>query len=402
MIVFQNRKKVSSTATAASSSPPPTRSKRQQLLLVGASALALLVAMALAELSCNVWRIGKKAETAAVTTTATLNRNLFDKLPPHDGTWKCCVDPSRVNPYQRRHPILQDTKHKYACPEHPSNFSWYFDDSAAEAGSMAFNMQLWRNVSVVIVGDSHSRQMYEQAVWEFGTGGAGVFDVSYVPAQYLFAEVGGSHCCNHDGSYIVDLRRLAPNLERVLRSKKPNYVLVSAGQWWDSTHAGHIIDTTGKQWHLEDKYLGGPLGGREWTIQQSNTSGPGEVDGNNAILPNLTFAHSMVRAIEMMRRIVAETSKQTQIVWRSDNHVDCPPGKSYRTRSLGHVLRRANVPVLNITRATCHYMAERQKKDGLEAEMHHSHLCFPSVVLRHWLLQFQRQFLETTKVGESS
>jgi hypothetical protein len=88
----------------------------------------------------------------------------------------------------------------------------------------------------------------------------------------------------------------------------------------------------------------------------------------------------------------------TQLVWRSESKSDfpspdnqhCSVQPSFRSLTIGPVLERLNIPVLNISEATC--QCNLQQLDG--SRKIGPHLCFPSPVLRHWLQVFQEQFLQ--------
>jgi hypothetical protein len=94
----------------------------------------------------------------------------------------------------------------------------------------------------------------------------------------------------------------------------------------------------------------------------------------------------MKRALEM---IIQKNKNNIQLVWRSETKTSCPVGTNFRS-SVDPVLRELNIPVLNISEATCQYASldiDDSKKQG-------PHLCYPSVALRYWLQLFQHQFLD--------
>jgi hypothetical protein len=184
------------------------------------------------------------------------------------------------------------------------------------------------------------------------------------------------------------LRKLDPVLVELLNANPPpDYVVISVGWWWESNHVGYIIDDKGKRWQLKGKYLNAPLiVDKEWSVKQPNITGT--TTTADAARPNVAFAHLMERVVRMIQQVA---SPRTKIVWRTDNHNNCPVWKKYRS-SFAPVLQEMNVSVLNISQASCDYVTKRRTEIDPNAEPHHSHLCAPSVAMRHWLLQFQEQF----------
>jgi hypothetical protein len=214
--------------------------------------------------------------------------------------------------------------------------------------------------------------MYEQVHWEMPeTKSRKNFQMCL--DRYMFKHI---PVALSGGSHIIDLRQVAPCLEQALTKKqaRTNYVIFHLGPWWFSHMVGTVIDEQGFRWSISD----GPKD-QEWEIVNATILGSNQ-DAPSP--PNVTFAGYIERVVKMMLRL---QSPNTVLVYRSESHTDCNPvGSSYRG-TVTEVLTKYNIPVLNISRAACLLdKAQRQQ----------AHVCFPSVGLRYWLLQFQRQFLE--------
>jgi hypothetical protein len=147
---------------------------------------------------------------------------------------------------------------------------------------------------------------------------------------------------------------------------------------------GTVIDEQGLRWSISgfSSRMSKWTKGQEWEID--NVTIPLLGSSQTAPSPpNVTFAAYIERVVKMMLRL---QSPNTVLVYRSESHTDCNPvGSSYRGTGT-EVLTKYNIPVLNISRAAC-LLDKAQRQQGV-------HVCFPSVGLRHWLLQFQRQFLD--------
>jgi len=173
-------------------------------------------------------------------------------------------------------------------------------------------------------------------------------------------------------SHILDLRKLHPYLVSNMTAG-PDFVIFNVGTWWSSKAIGHVIDEHGKMWSIDAKSEND-----EWYIvNKTSTTDPG---------PNVNFRKLMRKAIEMMLKI---KHPRTTLVWRSEGTTDCPPGGSYRS-AVARALHNTEIPILNISEATCNYLEARH---NIDKELKGPHLCFPSVALRHWLIEFQEQFL---------
>lgn len=276
------------------------------------------------------------------------------------GEWKCCLNPQEVNPLDR-HPDVAEVQLKpYQCPDHPSNFSWYYSTKTHKA----LDPSKWTNRTIYFVGGSTTRQMYEQLNREMPHLKYNEFSFD----RFLFSYT-EKKCCMYQGHHKVDISRLAPNLHEALR-KKYDYIIINIATWWSSNSVGHLIDEKGQYWLVNTS------NDEEWRILNKTT---------NTDPPDVSFAALMDRLFRMVLEI---KSPKTTLVWRSESFTDCPVGSSFRG-SISPVLRAFNVPVLNISEATCQY-GELGIDNSLKMK---PHLCFPSVALRHWLLEFQDQFL---------
>jgi len=266
--------------------------------------------------------------------------------------------------------LVQDPSHNYYCPENPANFSWFYS-SRSDPNSVRSSLksEKWTNRSIVFVGGSTSRQMAEQLKWEMPE--AANTSARILISKFLFWHIKADGIeTSYTRSHELDLRSLDLALIDHLKAA-PDFVVFNVGTWWSTTAIGHVIDENGLRWQI------GGLKTEESKIMNDTASHP---------QPNLKFAHLMESAIKMM---LAVKSPNTTLVWRSESTTDCPPGQTYRG-TISPVLKRLQVPVLNISEATCNYVNIRE---GYDKEHKGPHLCFPSVALRHWLLEFQEQFL---------
>jgi hypothetical protein len=283
--------------------------------------------------------------------------------------WKCCVDSSLVDFQGHPDPksVVESPRHLYACPEKPSNFSWYFSSGDPTASRKSLDKEKWKNKKFLFVGGSTTRQMQEQLKWEIPEVSK---QASFTFDTFLFKHVPRGGCCRYDASHSVDLRYLAPNLESSL-AKGYDFIILNVGTWWDSNSIGRLIDTNGTSWAVNSTKL------KDWNI----------INANNSSLqpPSVLFAPLMERAFRMMLKI---KSPNTTLVWRSETKTDCPPGRGHRG-SMANVLKSLDISVLNISEAICSYSMQELDDSAKLGP----HLCFPSVGLRHWLLKFQDQFL---------
>jgi hypothetical protein len=285
--------------------------------------------------------------------------------------WKCCVDPSLVDFQGHPDPmtVVSKSHSSYACPEKPSNFSWYFSSPDPLASTKSLDEEKWKNKKLLFVGGSTTRQMQEQLKWEMpevSRQAAFSFD------SFLFEVPGRSwNSGPFDASHSVDLRYLSPNLQEGL-SLGYDFIILNVGVWWDFNFIGRVIDTNGTSWAVDSSK------GKEWNILNATNS-------SSLQPPSVLFSFLMERAFRMMLEI---KSPNTTLVWRSETKTDCPPGHGHRG-SVANVLKSLDIPVLNISEATCSY-GMQELDDSTKVG---PHLCFPSVALRHWLLKFQDQFL---------
>lgn len=324
--------------------------------------------------------------------------------PQQEWTWQCCVDPLSINSMPT-HPYPHKLQAKnYSCPTTPSNFSWYFGPPppthvhknmlAAPASSIDKNYALdgrkWRNASYTFVGGSTTRQMHEQLLWEMPEMKS-KHNSQLCLDRYMFKHIANAP---YSRSHVIDLRQVAPCLKQALekRQERTNYVIFSIGPWWFTPMVGTVIDPQGLRWSIS----GGPkwTTDQEWEIDSTTAAALPSITidagaGANhqtspASPPNVTFAGYIERVVKMMLRL---QSPNTVLVYRSESHSDCDPvvGSSYRG-TVTEVLTKYNIPVLNISRAAC--LLDTAQRQGW-------HVCFPSVGLRHWILQFQRQFLDS-------
>lgn len=313
-------------------------------------------------------RFGKKPGKQVASKSQVTSAKSIPKTSESTGEWKCCVDTYSVNDIHN-HPTAeaaQDEHHNYACPEKPSNFSWYYSTPSHPA-PLAFDRSKWKKTSIVFVGGSTTRQMYEQYKWEMPK----ALNRSHhnYGARFLFEHIEVGGCCNYDRSHVLDTRKLHPELVASLRSA-PDFLVFNVATWWGTATIGTVIDKNGVPWSI-----GGTPVETEWIVANKTSD-----------KPDFSFATTMGRAIKLMQEM---KHPKTTLVWRSEGTTDCPVGTNFRA-SIAPVLQKMDVPVLNVSQASCDYLDLR---DNYDREHKGPHLCFPSVGLRHWLLQFQRQFL---------
>jgi hypothetical protein len=322
----------------------------------------------------------------------------LDNRPAQQLTWQCCVDPLSINPIATHPDPAKLQSIDYACPKTPSNFSWYFGPpptdkntsvAPASIANYALDKRKWGKASFTLVGGSTTRQMYEQLLWEMPEMESNNYS-RYCENRYMFkhiAPIGGSPV---NRIHTIDLRRPAYCLKQALTKReqaRTNYVIFNIGPWWFLPTVGTVIDEQGLHWSITN-ITGGPNHSRyqEWEIDNVATpllSGSGTKHQTSPSPPNVTFAGYIEQVVKVMLRL---KSPNTVLVYRSESHTDCDPvGSSYRGR-VTEVLTKYNIPVLNISRAAC-LLDKAQPQRWV-------HSCFPSVGLRHWLLQFQRQFLD--------
>ena len=156
----------------------------------------------------------------------------------------------------------------------------------------------------------------------------------------------------------------------------PDFVVFNVGLWWSTKTIGYVIDQDGVTWNI------GGSKNSEWFVVNKTSSSLGLTP------PDVTFATLMRSAIQMMLKV---KHPRTTLVWRSESTTDCPPGSSHRG-TITPVLKQEKIPILNISEATCNYLLAR---NNFDKERRGPHLCFPSVCLRHWMLEFQYRFLSS-------
>jgi hypothetical protein len=325
-------------------------------------------------------------EVAIRSETAQL-----DNRPAQLLTWQCCVDPLSINPIATHPDPTKLQRNNYACPKTPSNFSWYFGPPPADKNTSvapasianyALDKRKWEKASYTFLGGSTTRQMYEQLLWEMPEMESNDHS-RYCEDRYMFKHIKSGFPYNR--SHTIDLRQEADCTKQALTKggqARTNYVIFNIGPWWFLPVVGTVIDEQGLHWSI----TGGTnvTTNQEWEID--NITIPLLSSGAKQTAPsppNVTFAGHIERVVKMMLRL---KSPNAVLVYRSESHTDCDPvGSSYRGR-VTEVLTKHNIPVLNISRAAC--LLDKPKSQ------HGVHSCFPSVGLRHWLLQFQRQFLD--------
>ena len=329
------------------------------------------------------WTLPHQLSSRAVDS----NENTFK-----NNIWKCCVDPLSVEAVEIHPPPqqVQDANHNYVCPSHPSNFSWFYSSSDTSNNSNSttnrkhnnynnsglpqmLNRTKWQNTTILIVGDSTSRQMMEQFRWEMPMEAK---TSTNLVAYYLLQHnrTGKPYKRNHS----LDLGRLEPSLLQGLQ-KGYNFLIFNVATWWDTTNIGHVMDTNGTSWNITGKV------DTEWSIVKSNSNTP-----SSSSPPDISFAKLMEVAI---REMVRHKHPRTKLIWRSEGHTNCPPGSNFRSSIVPVLQKFPQVNVLNISQATCDFLEARSQVDKTEGG---PHLCFPSVALRHWMLAFQDQFLTSS------
>lgn len=278
--------------------------------------------------------------------------------------WKCCIDPEIVNPIPE-HPAAELVQARdYRC-ERKSNFSLFYEETEHDP-PIILNASKWKNRSILFAGGSTSRQMLEQLRWEMPQ----LINTTTIhhdmAARFLFLHRERS-CCWWNGSMTLDMRYLSPGIEKALDSGY-QFIILNVGTWWSSNSIGSVIDENAMMWHVD---------GRHWRILNST---------NHTQLPDVSFDTMMRNGlVKMLKR----KKPNTTIVWRSETFTDCPPGSGER-KGIEHVLKELHIPILNISEATCAYVALDIDDSRIRK---YPHLCFPSVALRHWLQMFQNQFL---------
>ena len=160
----------------------------------------------------------------------------------------------------------------------------------------------------------------------------------------------------------IDTTQLSPRLYSYLPYS--DFVIVNVATWWPTRSVGAVIDTD-LHWIEVDSGPG------EWQTLNKNDSGRA-----------VDFGTLMERGLHLIK---ARLRKGAVLVWRMETLTDCE-GSSFRS-SIVPVLKRMNIPILNVTEATCAYTQfQPNQTDNI-------HLCFPSVALRNQLKTFEVQFL---------
>lgn len=279
--------------------------------------------------------------------------------------WKCCINPDIVNPITE-HPaaeLIQDID--YRC-ERKSNFSLFYDEETErDRHPMILNTSKWMNRTILFAGGSTSRQMLEQLRWEMPQLINATTIHHDMDARFLFLHR-ERFCCWFNGSMTIDMRYLSPGIEKALDSGY-QFIILNVGTWWSSNSIGSIIDENAMMWQVD---------GHRWHILNST---------NHTPLPDISYETMMKNVLVKM---IKRKKPNTTIVWRSETFTTCPPGSGPR-KGIEHILKELQIPILNISEATCEYAAL-----GIDdSRTKHPHLCFPSVALRYWLQKFQNQFL---------
>jgi len=279
------------------------------------------------------------------------------------------------------------------CGE-PSNFSLCWTNKGfCTTEERELNASKWRNISIAFVGGSVSRQAHEQLLLELpdvvdtspdlyrsearkasGAIFKSAASSAYVGGHFLF------EFANNDPNFdsgIAEIRQplnisqLSPRLRQVLPHF--DYVIVNVATWWTTGTVGSVVDVDSEVIEVDGGIYRdeeGPHFG-EWQILNESLRGRA-----------VDYATLMERGLHL---ISARLKKGAVLVWRSEALTDCS-ARSFR-QSVVPVLRRMNIPVLNISEATCDYLqVQPTQTDG-------THLCFPSVALRNWLKMFETQFI---------
>lgn len=297
----------------------------------------------------------------------------YEIMNTTNSQWKCCIPRNREK-QQVAHPNASEIQQKnYLCPDKPSNFLWYYDskrDGEANVGLEDLNATKWKPEKIFFVGGSTSRQMKEQLEWELPTA---LPKMNSIIDRFLFLNH-ETRCCDYNFNMTLDMRTLSPGIEEALEGDY-DFMVINVGTWWDSGAVGVVIDENGLSWKLnKTKKV-------DWTLDTIDNS---HLAAENP--PDVSFRAMMKRALEMIQK---KNKKNIQVVWRSETKTACPVGTTFRS-SVDPVLKELNIPVLNISQATCQYHS--LDIDGSKGKG--PHLCFPSVALRYWLQLFQRQFLD--------
>lgn len=197
---------------------------------------------------------------------------------------------------------------------------------------------------------------------------------AYVGGHFLFEFVNDDpnfETGTPGGRQPLDISQLNPRLRTVLPHS--DFVIVNVATRWTTNTVGSVIDVDSAVIEVD----GGAYEDEEGTHH-----------GEFRIL-NYSFSSRAVDFATLVERglhlIFARLKKGAVLVWRSEPLTDCD-AQSFR-QSIVPVLHRMNVPILNITEATCEYTkVQHNQTDGI-------HLCFQSVALRHTLKSFENQFL---------
>lgn len=307
----------------------------------------------------------------SASSYVTLPHQNSSRLAGRSSQWKCCADPLSIEAVNK-HPLLakvQDPNHNYACPDNPSNFSWFYSTKSNPNKPRQLVRQKWKNKTICFAGDSTSRQMMEQFRWEMPVEAK---TSTQINSYYLYShqQVGKRYHRND----ILDLRKLHPDLVSSIQ-RGYHFLVFNAASWWDTPMAGHAIDANGTRWDIAGGH------NEEWIIVNKTTSTP---------KPDFSFGILMDRAIQMMLKL---KHPRTKLIWRSESHTNCPVGTNFRSSIVPVLKKYPEISTLNISQASCDFLEAR---DQIDETIGGPHLCFPSVALRHWLLEFQDQFLPTT------
>jgi len=282
------------------------------------------------------------------------------------------------------------------CGE-PSDFSLcWTNKGSCTTEERELNESKWRNISITFIGGSVTRQAHEQLLHElpdiadtspevYKSGArkaSGVVSnpkmassAAYVGAHFLFA------FANDDPNFDtvlagvrqpLDISQLNPRLRKVLPHS--DFVIVNVATWWTTRTVGSVIDVDSAVIEVD--------GGAYQDEEGSECYGEFRILNQSLSSRAVDFATLVERGLHL---ILARLKKGAVLVWRSEALTDCD-AQSFR-QSIVPVLHRMNVPILNITEATCEYTkVQHNQTDG-------THLCFPSVALRQWLKSFENQFL---------
>jgi len=275
-------------------------------------------------------------------------------------SWQCCDNSAATLNLSEGYDLQQM---HYECPEHPSNFSYYFkqapEPSVVPIMGNALDPKKWRDKRVSFIGGSVTRQMHEQLLWE----NVPLTWSKYAAGHFLFARnMTNGACCKYDATHELDFRYLDPSVEAALLSS--DVIVVNVASWWASNTIGYVTDVTGERFRvdsLRDDY----------------------VVVNNTQSDTLSFQFSALMEVAL-HLMLAKKRKGTTLVWRSESFSGCPSGDR---GAISEVLQRLGIPVINITEATCTYVK------AFPDQCLGPHLCFPSVAIRHWLKSLENQVL---------